>query len=73
MQGNEPKRQVPVGGNPILQYFSWTHLHEELASVSRRFQQLAMQIEVELPNGPEKSVALRKLLEAKDAAVRAAL
>lgn len=59
--------------SPILRYFTYDHLPEKLQGVSRAFGELAYAIEVQLPSGPEKSVALRKLLEAKDAAVRAAL
>lgn len=59
--------------NPIMRYFQFNHLSLDLQGVSREFATLAWLIEDSLPNGPEKSVALRKLLEAKDAAVRAAL
>ena len=58
---------------PILRFFEYEHLPVHLANVSRPFAQLATSVALELPDGPEKSVALRKLLEAKDAAVRAAL
>ena len=56
----------------VLQFFSYAHLPEHLALVSKPFSDLA----AELSNGPqnqETTVALRKLLEAKDAAVRAHL
>lgn len=59
--------------SPILRYFTYEHLPEKLKVVSREFCVLALEIDNTLPNGSEKSVALRKLLEAKDAAVRAAL
>lgn len=55
----------------ILQFFAWTHLPEHLQEVSSPFQVLAKQIVDTLPRNPERTVALRKLLEAKDAAVRA--
>ena len=58
---------------PILRYFRYDHLPENLAAVSKPFYDLAHDIDHTLPGGPEKSVALRKLLESKDAAVRAAL
>lgn len=41
--------------------------------MSEPFGRLARQLDESLPTGPELSTALRKLLEAKDAAVRAAL
>jgi hypothetical protein len=55
----------------ILQFFSYAHLPPHLAEVSRPFGDLAQMIVDELPRNPERTVALRKLLEAKDAAVRA--
>lgn len=69
----------------ILQYFEYSHLPEKLAAVSRPFCELAYSLVYgdsgqglgtyggPLPDNAEKSVALRKLLEAKDAAVRAAV
>jgi len=59
----------------ILKYFKYNHLPAgKLRDTSRRFSDLATALvaEVEL-DGPEFTVALRKLLEAKDCAVRAAL
>jgi len=44
---------------------------EDLLAVSRRFHDLAHQLVEIVPEGPERTVSLRKLLEAKDAAVRA--
>ena len=55
----------------ILQFFSFAHLPQHLQDVSRPFGELAEQIVETLPRNPERTVALRKLLEAKDAAVRA--
>ena len=57
----------------IMQFFAWSHLPEHLAEVSRPFGLLADMIVNELPRNPERTVALRKLLESKDAAVRARL
>lgn len=60
--------------SPILRYFTWGHLAPGiLQGTSAKFAGLAYDIDLALPDGPEKSVALRKLLESKDAAVRAAL
>lgn len=59
--------------SPILRYFNYLHLPEHLQDVSKMFCVLAEDLENLLPAGPEKSVALRKLLEAKDAAVRSRL
>lgn len=57
----------------LLQFFSYQHLPEKLQTISRPFGELAEKIIVELPRNPERTVALRKLLEAKDCAVRAQL
>lgn len=58
---------------PILKHFAYDHLPEMLQQVSEPFHRLAHQMDQDLPAGPETSTALRKLLEGKDAAVRAAL
>ncbi|PKQ22200.1 MAG: hypothetical protein CVT65_14470 [Actinobacteria bacterium HGW-Actinobacteria-5] len=59
---------------PILRYFSINHLKPgPLRQTSALFAELAVTIDDALPDSAEKSVALRKLLESKDAAVRAAL
>lgn len=57
----------------ILQYFAFAHLPPHLQAYSRPFAELANQIIANIPRNPERTVALRKLLESKDAAVRAAL
>lgn len=54
----------------ILKYFKYSHLPEKLQRVSSPFHALAVLIEAMDGDGREKAVALRKLLEAKDAAVR---
>lgn len=55
----------------ILQFFAYDHLKPPLQTVSRPFGELAAGIVASIPRNPERTVALRKLLEAKDAAVRA--
>ena len=57
----------------IIQFFAFEHLPEKLQAVSRPFGELANLIVATLPRNPERTVALRKLLEAKDCAVRALL
>lgn len=56
----------------IMKHFRYSHLPEHLQEVSRPFCELAKEV-AERSDNPETTVALRKLLEAKDAAVRAAL
>lgn len=58
---------------PILQFFKYAHLPQPLQQTSALFDNLAQEIVASLPRNPERTVALRKLLEAKDAAVRARL
>lgn len=55
----------------ILQFFGWSHLPPHLQAISKPFGDVAANIVMTLPRNPERTVALRKLLEAKDAAVRA--
>jgi hypothetical protein len=67
----------------ILQFFAYAHLPPHLQAISKPFCELAHTIagpsatpvgepiNWPLPRNPERIVALRKLLEAKDAAVRA--
>ncbi len=57
----------------MQQFFTYAHLPEKLQHVSRPFCDLASLIVDTLPSNPERTVALRKLLEAKDCAVRALL
>lgn len=69
-QSAEHTTTVPT--EPILKYFKYAHLPEHLQAVSQPFALMAENI-MKLPRNPERSTALRKLLESKDAAVRAAL
>lgn len=70
-----PITVVPVrhpATEAILQFFAFDHLPESLQSVSAPFAGLAEMV-ADGPANAETTVALRKLLEAKDAAVRAAI
>lgn len=60
-----------IQSDPVLRYFHYAHLPPVLKAISAPFCALAATIVAELPRNPERTVALRKLLEAKDAAVRA--
>ena len=55
----------------IMRHFTFAHLPPHLAQVSKPFCELAEQVLGMTAPGAEQSVCLRKLLEAKDAAVRA--
>lgn len=59
--------------DPMLQFFAYEHLPPHLRVVSQSFHSLALEVVATLPRNPERTVALRKLLEAKDCAVRAVL
>jgi len=56
----------------LNQFFKYEHLPENLQSISKPFAELAWKLHI-LPDNPERTTALRKLLEAKDCAVRAEL
>ena len=56
----------------VLQFFRYNHLPPHLQPASKAFADLAVQV-ARGPQNPETTVALRKLLEAKDAAVRAVI
>lgn len=68
--GEQKTQELP---DPLLQFFAYRHLPEKLQAVSMHFHDLARRIVAELPRNPERTVALRKLLEAKDCAVRAVI
>lgn len=69
----------------ILQFFAYEHLPPSLQAVSKPFCELANLLASQdrapgidgayfpIPRNPERTVALRKLLESKDAAVRAVI
>lgn len=57
----------------VMQFFAYSHLPEHLRAASKPFGDLAQQIVDTVPRNPERTKALDRLLEAKDAAVRAKL
>lgn len=54
-------------------YFTYSHLSPLLQGVSEHFADLADTLVRVLPDSPELTACLRKLLESKDCAVRTAL
>lgn len=54
-----------------MQYFAHAHLPPHLAAISAPFGDLAARIVATCPRNPQRTIALNKLLESKDAAVRA--
>lgn len=69
--GASPFWEPPL--NAIMKYFAYAHLPVHLQEVSAPIGELAQKLDESLPDGPEKSAGLRKLLEAKDCFVRAKL
>jgi len=59
--------------DPIMKFFAYSHLPEHLQETSKPFCELADWIHSTLPRCAERTVSLRRVLEAKDAAVRAKL
>lgn len=70
--GKEVAQQADIP-EPILQFFEFAHLPADLQSTSAAFRGLAHELVHTLPRNAERTTALRKLLEAKDAAIRARL
>jgi hypothetical protein len=62
-----------VATQQIAKYFAWAHLPERLKPISAPCAVLALEMIDTLPDGPELTAGLRKLLESKDCFVRAAL
>lgn len=62
-----------IAADPILHFFHYAHLPPTLQETSKEFFLLAFRIVRTIPRTPERTVSLRKLLEAKEAAVRANL
>lgn len=65
--------RTPEPVEPLIQFFAYAHLPAHLQKISQPFGELARAIVDTLPRNPERTTALRKLLEAKDCAVRALL
>ncbi len=65
--------QIQACIEPMLQFFEYLHLPYSMQEVSAPFCELAKQIVERLPQNPERTATLRKLLEAKDCAVRASI
>ena len=63
----------PQHADPLLRWFEFEHLPDDLQATSRVFHGIAGFLVATLPRCAERTVALRKMLEAKDAAVRAAI
>ena len=67
------ERDIHPATAHLLQYFEYAHLPEHLQEVSRPCGEMADRMVNALPDGPELTTGLRKLLEAKDCFVRTAV
>lgn len=70
---NNQEMTEAEGTYPILKFFKFDHLPERLQNVSKQFYVLAYTTAIYSPRNAETSACLRKLIEAKDCAVRAVL
>lgn len=59
--------------NRMMRWFDYSHLPDDLQKVSQDINLLATDMDERLPECAEKTAGLRKLLEAKDCFVRAAI
>lgn len=57
----------------VMQFFKYDHLPGPLQVVSKPFGDLAQRVLELAPDNDQRELALQKILEAKDAAVRARL
>lgn len=67
------EREERQAEEPMLQFFEYAHLPEKLQNISKNFWSIAHYMVEHLPRNPERTAGLRKLLEAKDCAVRASI
>lgn len=75
MSARDAKREAALKLHPataqLLELFEYKHLPEHLQDISRPFHNLAWSVAQEsTQRGAEQTTCLRKLLEAKDCAVR---
>lgn len=59
--------------DPIMKFFEFAHLPPQLQEISAPLCAIAKGMHTQLADGAEKAAGLRKLLEAKDCFVRAAM
>lgn len=77
MEAAPPASYIPAT-DPLMQFFSYSHLRPELATISKPFCELAKDLtdhtsHAFLPRNSQRTRMLEHLLEAKDCAVRASI
>lgn len=70
-QQAKPVAPVQEPQEYLLQFFEYGHLPPHMQDTSKLFHDLALALIASVPRNPERTMALRRLLEAKDCAVRA--
>lgn len=83
-ESNDPKDDMDIGqfiggitekppsANLIMQYFTYSHVQSPRDDVANLYADLAMTLDDWFGDSEQKTVALQRLLESKDAALRAA-
>ena len=56
----------------LTQFFEYRHMTPNMQAICKPFAHLVQSI-LELPDNPERTHALRKILEARDCAMRASI
>lgn len=69
--GDDVATTLAGSGEHVAQFFTFAHLPPHLAAVSAPFALIAAGVIRDLPRNQQRTMALNKLLEAKDHAVRA--
>lgn len=64
---------VVIYNSEHMKHFNYAHLPAHLQAISRPFAELAYDMTTKMQDSEERKMMLRKLLEAKDCAVRAYL
>lgn len=60
--------------HPLMRWLDSSHIQDdELGFMVEQFEHVARQVDTNVPDGSEKTTAIRKLIEAKDAACRAVI
>lgn len=72
-QLSQEEIDAAIADEPLMRWFRYDHLRPELQKMPAFYSSLARTVCVQLPRSPERTVALRKLLESKDAATRCAV
>lgn len=70
------KLVIPTDGDTgerMIKWLSYEHLPKELQPIVQKYHNMGLIICGTIPSGPERTVALRKLVESKDCAVRAVI